>query len=153
MSVDPDNYVGIPFLMGVRDCLGLTRRYYAEAFGINITDYARPVDWESPVIDLIRACYEREGFEMVTKWREKDLRPGDLLCMSIGEGNANHLAIYLGGGEILHHLAGRRSSREPYRDFWRTLTCYVLRHPDVPDLRPVYPDTTIEELLRARYAR
>ncbi len=147
-----DDFVGIPFRMGDRDCLGLFRRYYAEIFGIHITNYARPSDWESQTIDLIRACYEREGFEMISRWRAKDLRPGDVLCMAIGEGNPNHMAIYIGEGEILHHLTNRLSCREEFRDFWRTLTCYVLRHPDVPDLRPTYPDTTIEELLRARYA-
>src|SRR3546814_13788378 len=90
---------------------------------------------------------------MITTWRAKDLRPGDVLCMAIGEGNPNHMALYVGEGEILHHLTNRLSTREPYRDFWRTLTCYVLRHPDVPDLRPVYPDTTIAELLRSEERR
>src|SRR3546814_10211526 len=85
-----DLFVGIPFRMGERDCLGLFRRYYAEMFGVHVTDYARPVDWESDQIDLIRACHEREGFEMITTWRAKDLRPGDVLCMAIGEGNPNH---------------------------------------------------------------
>lgn len=150
--IEIDDLVGIPFRMGSNDCLGLFRRYYAAEYGIHITNYARPSDWESQTIDLIRACYEREGFEMITKWKVKDLRPGDVLCMSIGEGTANHMAVFVGEGDILHHPANRRSVREPYRDFWRTLTCYVLRHPSVPDLRPVYPDTTIEELLRARYA-
>ncbi|SKB62222.1 NlpC/P60 family protein [Sphingopyxis flava] len=146
------DYEGIPFRMGSNDCLGLFRKYYAEEFGISITDYARPNDWESSTIDLIRACYEREGFEMITSWKPKDLRPGDVLCMAIGEGNANHMAIFVGEGKILHHPANRLSVCEEYRDFWRNLTCYVLRHPDVPDLRPTYPDVTIEELLRARYA-
>lgn len=151
MSVDPQDFVGISFRMGDRDCLGLTRRYFKVAFNIDITDYARPVDWESSTIDLIRACHEREGFDMITDWRPKDLRHGDLLCMAIGEGNANHLAIYLGDGTILHHLTNRLSSIDPLRDFWRSLTCYVLRHPDVPHTPPDLADTDIGSLLRARY--
>src|SRR3546814_14920044 len=89
-------------------------------FGVHVTDYARPVDWESDQIDLIRACHEREGFEMITTWRAKDLRPGAVLCMAIGEGNPNHMALYVGEGEILHHLTNRHSTREPYRDYWKS---------------------------------
>jgi hypothetical protein len=43
------------------------------------------------------------------------------------------------------------SAAETYRDFWRNSTCFVLRHTAVPDLRPVYPNADLRNLLRDRY--
>lgn len=145
-----EKYVGRPFLMGETDCLGLFMEFYREELGVEITNYARPKDWDSDTIDLIRLCYEREGFEMITDWKPKDLRIGDLLCMSVGTSNPNHFAVYTGEGNILHHIAGRASSHEIFRDFWRASTGFVLRHKDVPDLTPKAPDTDIRSLLHAR---
>jgi cell wall-associated NlpC family hydrolase len=145
-----DHLVGNPMIFGTQDCLSLFRNFYDVNFGIKIRNYARPEGWSSDKLDLMRLCYEREGFEMITDWKPKTLRPADVLCMAIGESNPNHFSINIGDGDILHHLYGRLSSKEEFRDFWRNSTCYVLRHPDVPDMRPVYPDVTIAELLNAR---
>jgi cell wall-associated NlpC family hydrolase len=151
VSLVYQHLIGRSFLWGVRDCLGLLIELYRESFGIEITNYARPTDWSSDNESLIRKLYEREGFQMITDWRAKDLRPGDVLCMAIGESEPNHLAIYVGDNKIAHHLYGRLSSEEPFRDFYRNSTCFIIRHPDVPDLRPVHPDTDIRSLLRDRY--
>lgn len=145
-----EHLIGVPFVFGKNDCLSLFRQFYKENFGIEIRNYARPENWSADQLDLMRLCYEREGFEMITDWKTKDLRTGDVLCVAIGEETANHFAIYTGNGTIVHHLYGRFSSEDPFRDFWRNHTCFLLRHPDVPDLRPVYPDTDIVSLLNAR---
>lgn len=152
MTLEYEHLIDRPFLWGTSDCLSLFRDFYKINFGIEITNYARPTNWSSDKLDLMRLCYEREGFDMITSWKPKDLRPGDVLCMAIGESNANHFAIYLGDDELLHHLYGRFSSKEVFRDFWRNSICYILRHPDVPDLRPVYPDIDLLEILNARNA-
>jgi cell wall-associated NlpC family hydrolase len=141
-----------PFSWGSSDCLSLFRDFYRDNFGINITNYARPSDWSSDQLDLMRLCYEREGFELISDWKLKDLRPADVLCMAIGERNANHFAINLGNDQLVHHLYGRRSTLETFRGFYRNSICYILRHPDVPDLTPVYPDVDIRTLLDARNA-
>jgi cell wall-associated NlpC family hydrolase len=147
-----ERLVGRPFIWGTADCLSLFRDFYKDNFGIEIRNYARPTDWSSDQIDLMRLCYEREGFDMITDWRLKDLRPGDVLCMAIGERNANHFAIFLGDGMIVHHLYGKMSTHEEFRGFYRNHVCFILRHPDVPDLRPVYPDVDIASLISARNA-
>lgn len=155
MTVDDLKYehlVGVPFVFGTHDCLSLFRAFYRENFGIEIRNYARPEDWDAEKLDLMRLCYEREGFDMITDWKTKDLRPADVLCVAIGESNPNHFAIYTGKETIVHHLYGRLSSEDPFREFWRNQTCFLLRHPDVPDLRPVYPDTDIMSLLNVRNA-
>ena len=153
MTIDDIRYehlLGRPFVWGEQDCFALGREFFADNFKIEITDYARPTNWSSDATDLMRLGYEREGFAMLTEWKVKDLRPADVLCMAIGERNANHFAIYVGNDTLVHHLYGRMSSKETFRDFYRNHTCYLLRHPDVPDLRPVYPDVDIMDLLRAR---
>lgn len=155
MTIDDLKYehlLDLPFIWGAQDCLTLFRQFYLENFGIAIRNYARPVDWSSDELDLMELCHEREGFEKITEWKIKDVRPGDILCMPIGERNPNHFAIYIGNDELIHHLSNRLSSKETFRDFWRNHTSYILRHPDVPDLRPVYPDVDIMELLNARNA-
>jgi cell wall-associated NlpC family hydrolase len=141
----------IPFTeIGDRDCYELCRDFFRENFKIELTPYVRPHDWESDSLDLIRMFHDNEGFDSITDWRPKDLRPGDVLAMSINESNPNHLAIYVGDDKILHHLYGRMSRIEPLHGFWRNHTSFILRHKDVPDLRPVYPDVDYMELLRAR---
>jgi cell wall-associated NlpC family hydrolase len=147
-----EHLIDRPFVWGYSDCLSLFRDFYEQNFGISITNYARPTNWSSDKIDLMRLCYEREGFEMITEWKLKDLRPGDVLCMAIGEQNANHFAIYLGNDQLVHHLYGRTSTLETLRGFYRNAICFILRHPDVPDLTPVYPDVDIRSLISARNA-
>lgn len=151
MNFKYDHLIGRPFNgIGRNDCFRLVIDFYDENFAIRLRNYARPSDWNSNKLDLIRMMYEREGFEMITDWKVKDLHPGDILAMASSEGNADHLSIFLGDDKILHHLYGRLSREESFHGFWRDKVMYVLRHPDVPDLRPVYPDVDIKELLRAR---
>lgn len=151
MNLTYQQVVGRPFLWGVRDCYDVVRVIYRDNFQIELTDYARPTDWSSDVDDLIRKLYEREGFEMLTDWKVKDLRPADVLCMAIGESSPNHLAVFVGDNTLVHHIYGRLSSEEMFRDFYRNATCFLLRHRDVPDLRPVHPNVDIGSLLRERY--
>lgn len=147
-----DDLIGRSFNWGTRDCFSMVRDFYRENFDMQITNYARPSDWSSDEVDLMRVCSEREGFELIPDWKVKDLRPGDVLCMAIGEANPNHFAIFVGGDQLIHHLYGRTSSKETFRGFHRNATCFLLRHPSVPDLRPVYPDVDIRTLIDARNA-
>lgn len=151
MSLAYEHLIGRDFLWGVRDCYALVAELYRDSFGIELTDYARPTNWSSDKDSLIRRLYERDGFEMLTNWAPKDLRPGDVLCMAIGESEPNHLAVYVGDNLIAHHIYGRLSSADLFRDFFRNTTCFVLRHPDVPDLRPVHESVDLRSILRDRY--
>ena len=101
-------------------------------------------------LDLMRMLPEREGFETITEWKPKELRPGDVLCVASGSANPGHFAIYLGDNKLLHHRFGQFSTEEPFREYWRRAICFILRHPDVPDLRPVKVEPSFEELLRER---
>lgn len=153
MSLKYEHLVGRPFTeIGGFDCLQLVTDFYRDNFGIIIPHFARPKDWLADKLDLINLVHEKAGFTKITDWRPDTLQPADLLCLAINEATANHLVIYLGDDKILHHLYGRFSKDEVFRDIWRTRTAYVLRHPSVPDLRPVYPDVQLEDMIRDRNA-
>lgn len=146
-----EHLLGRPWLgIGRNDCFALFRDFYADNFGIGIANYARPHDWKSDELDLIGLCHDREGFDRVTDWKARDLRPGDGLAMCIGERNPNHLSVYVGDNTLVHQLYGKMSRTDPLRDFWLNATAYVLRHPDVPDLRETYDNVNIMDLIRAR---
>jgi cell wall-associated NlpC family hydrolase len=149
--VEYQNLIGRPFRWGKTDCIGLVRDFYAQNYGIKITDYARPTNWNADNLDIIRATYHAEGFDMITRWRVNDLQVGDLLAMCIASSNPNHLAIVLPDNEILQHKYNSLSNVETFRDAYRNFTSFVLRHPDVPRDTGAKPDTTIQELLSARY--
>lgn len=144
-----DNLLGKDWIANEQDCFSLAREFYIQNFDITVPNFARPMHWDADNLDLIRVMFPSCGFQITNEGWD-DLRPADVLAMAIHSGNANHLAIYVGDNEVVHHRWGRTSCKELLRPFWRMSTLYVLRHPDVPDLRPVLPTVTIEEILRAR---
>lgn len=139
------------WIEGKQDCFALGRDLYKLNFNMTIRDYARPTDWSADVQNLILSAYKREGFEQITNWKAGDLRPGDVMALCVGESNPNHLAYYVGDNQFIHHLRGNLSSCDPLKSYWLYHTAFLLRHPDVPDLRPQLPAVTIEEVLRDRY--
>jgi cell wall-associated NlpC family hydrolase len=138
--------------IGRQDCFDLVTHFFWDNFQIRIRDYARPQNWKSDQNNLILKIYEREGFQKITEYKPKDIRPGDVLCVCIGESNPNHLAVYVGNGKIVHHIYGRLSQEEDLQGFWLNQTAFILRHPDVPDLRPIHSNTTLKDILDARNA-
>lgn len=150
VTIEYSHLIGRPFELGRFDCFTIVRDFYRDNFGIEICNYARPKDWSSDKVDIMGLAHEREGFSKVENWTIRDLRPGDLLCIAIGTSAPNHFAVYVGDNKIIHHLSNSLSTDETLRDFYRMTTCYVLRHKDVPDLRPSLPTTSIQELIDAR---
>src|SRR5690606_20249908 len=69
-----------------------------------------------------------------------DLRPFDVILIAIPDERrpkdmvANHCAIYLGDGLMLHHRYGKLSKVQPYRHAMKDMTVGIIRHKDVPDL-------------------
>jgi cell wall-associated NlpC family hydrolase len=152
MDLKYENLLGKEWEINKQDCFTLARDFYIQNFDIEVPDFARPLHWNADRYDLIRKGFPKCGFK-VTHEDWDDLRPGDVLAMGIITSNADHLAVYVGESEVIHHRFGRTSCKELLRPFWRMATLYVLRHPDVPDLRPKLPDITIEEVLRARFTQ
>ena len=124
--VDPSipELQGRPFVYGWQDCYTLVRDWLKITRDITLPDYPRQADfWEtgrSPYLDQ----FEAFGFEQVY-----DLMPGDALLIRVGQAQvANHAAIYVGDGYILHHLWNRLSSRDLYDGRLQRNTTHILRY-------------------------
>jgi cell wall-associated NlpC family hydrolase len=125
-----EHLLGIPFKHGVDDCYTLLQRFYADNFGVTLSEYARPSKWWDQGMDLYMANAYEEGFRGVdchpSKWQ-----PGDVFLIAVGARVACHAAINLGDGTILHHYTDRLSERITYGGIWRNMTLGVFRHKDV----------------------
>lgn len=134
--IKTDGLLGLEFEHGVNDCYSLMRRFYAMNFGIDVPDLARPDSWwdkdaHGKSLNLYLDHYAWAGFGLV-HGRPQDWLPGDVILMAIRSEVANHGAILLPRGQILHHFLGALSQIEPYsRPLWRDTTVAVLRHPQV----------------------
>lgn len=103
---------GRPFVFGTLDCRTLQRDYYKRELGIDVPDFEYEDDWWKKGKDLFERNYKAAGFVEVP-----DLQKHDTLLMQIPPSPViNHCAVYIGDGQIIHHLSGRLSTREPYLD-------------------------------------
>jgi proteasome lid subunit RPN8/RPN11 len=125
---EPSGYraplTGRAFVHGVHDCYALVRDYYAEQ-GVILNDYPRAWDWWKDGGNLYRENFASEGFTEVPR---ESLREHDLILMQVRAPVENHMAVYLGGNVILHHLIGGLSRREVFQEFYQRRTTAVLRH-------------------------
>ena len=107
--------IGRQWVWGVTDCWSLVRDYYKEQHNIELLDYQRPTTPQDFLDNPLFEQYaERTGFRQLNK--DEKLQKGDVLLMSILHPTLNHVAIFL-GDDILHHLADRLSTREPYNEW------------------------------------
>ena len=107
--------IGRQWVWGVTDCWSLVRDYYKQQHNIQLLDYQRPTTPQDFLDNPLFEQYaERTGFRELNK--DEKLQKGDVLLMSILHPTLNHVAIFL-GDDILHHLADRLSTREPYNEW------------------------------------
>lgn len=116
-------FEGREFCWGVSDCYSLVRDWFIHDRGIVLPDFLRgPEFWKFR--DLFGESLSRAGFQPA----DGDPVPGDGLLFSIrGQGITNHCAVYMGGGQMLHHLPGRLSVVEPI-GAWARCLIQVVRH-------------------------
>lgn len=125
-----EKYLGRPFELGESDCFSLIREYYHDVFGIDLPDVARPHDFWEAGLELYRKHYAQQGFE-VLHLSPHEWQHGDIILMSVLSPVANHAAILMPDGKILHHMYGRLSEVGEYRGIWRNNTVGVYRHREV----------------------
>lgn len=118
--------VGREFSHGVNDCYQLIRDWYARERGIVLKNFERTDGWWERGEDLYMKHYADAGFYPV----HDELEEGDVILMQVRAYEANHAAIYLGEGMMLHHLYGRLSSRDVYGGYWKDVTRAVVRYGD-----------------------
>lgn len=126
-------WIGTPFHAGQRcrgvgaDCIGVVSGV-AEASGISHTyrnDYGLRPDGTMRA-ELLARMMEVAGPPL----------PGDVLLLRMIPGAPpHHVAIYVGGGEIVHaYVSARRCVRQPYDAYWIGRTVAVYRWPGVDDV-------------------
>lgn len=125
--------LGIPYLDGKDDCYGLVRRYYHTEYGLILRNYARPIGFDKAGLSLLSDHFSKEGF-VVVNIPLNQLQPGDAVLMAIASHTANHVGVYVGEGQFLHHLYRRPSELSPLDDRWKARVLYVVRHPDVEEV-------------------
>ena len=137
------------FLLGKQDCFSIVHDFYDINFGIKMPDFSRPNDWVADKDDLIGKYWPLAGFEQLDVDENWPPRPADLMVCTVGGSTPNHLVIFLGGNEILHHKVNMLSAKELMRPAWRRYTSYILRHPDVPDTTERKPTMELKEVYDA----
>ncbi|MCD0280452.1 C40 family peptidase [Xanthomonas melonis] len=130
-TIEPCGYlaplVGRQFAHGILDCYTLLRDFYARELGIQLGNYERADDWWDKGGDLYLQNFGNEGFTEVMD----EPRCGDVFLMQVRSPVINHAGIYLGDGQMLHHLHGRLSERVVYGGYWAERTVKVIRHRDM----------------------
>ena len=146
-NLPPVPLIGRPFVNGIWDCYSAIRDVYRQdGFGlisphygtdpIILPDYPRDYEWWGgigkdgkefgPTADLYRDNFEAAGFRPIDI---SELRGGDVFLAQIGSTVTNHGGVYLGDGQIFHHLRRRVSRREPAPQWIRYVTEYLRYEP------------------------
>lgn len=129
VSFAPSGYeaplVGRMFSHGVLDCYSLVRDYYKRELQIDLPDFERRDGWwnvegNNLYLDNFAAC----GFVPATG----AIQVGDIILMQIRALVPNHAGVYIGNGQIIHHVMGRMSSRDLYDGYWQENTRLVVRY-------------------------
>lgn len=115
---------GRVFEYGKADCGALIRDAFM-LMGIDLPDHTRGDIDDDAEHEYLRKHFERVGFVRVSD----GLRGGDVILTSYG-GHANHAALYLGNGQILHHAYNQLSRREPFNQWWSERIDSVWRLPE-----------------------
>jgi len=108
----PSRIEGRPFAWGFQDCYSLIQDRHRE-----LPDFTRERGFEQtgdPYLDHLEAA----GWAIV----QGDPEPGDVLFFKIRSGSVNHAGVYVGEGQMLHHLPGRLAVREPIGAWVRALS-------------------------------
>jgi cell wall-associated NlpC family hydrolase len=121
--------LGRPWAWGTLDCFGLVRDAYRQLAGIELPDFEREWGWWEKGGDLIASQYGKAGFTA--------LEPGagfenlDVIGCQIRAPVVNHVGVWLPGDLILHQLAGRVSTREPFGGVFHDTMVLHLRHAEI----------------------
>jgi cell wall-associated NlpC family hydrolase len=107
------------------DCWTLVRDWYV-IHGLILPDWDRPSVEEFENNPMFDDCWKIAGFFELPA--NAPLITGDALLLNINDTKPNHVAVFVGGGEILHHLRDHLSRRELYGRWLQRCTSRRLRH-------------------------
>jgi len=128
----PDRYfenaelVGRPFIHGIFDCYTLLRDYYKRTFNVIMpTNIQRSWEWWNQGENLYVDNADTYSFVQVY-----EIKKNDILLMKLNSQVPNHGAIYLGDNKILHHMTGKLSTIEEFKNSYKFRVSAIYRHKD-----------------------
>ena len=117
-----------PFAWGVFDCSTLLRDYYEYTLGLTIwipEGYAWRFWKERPAPRVFESAIERNDVVAIPK---EEIRLHDMIFMRLASYHViNHCGMYLGNGELLHHMVDCLSGAGVYDERLRRATVMVCR--------------------------
>lgn len=118
------------FRHGVHDCYSLFRDYYRREFGVVLPFFPRNPNWWHTDEDVLDRNYASMGFVEIPL---NNLKRGDgVLFKILTSKKINHCGVYIGNGEVLHHLYGTdnriRYSRTDNLYAWRDSIAKCVRY-------------------------
>jgi proteasome lid subunit RPN8/RPN11 len=141
-TVTPCGYeaplVGREFAHGILDCYTLVQDWYARERGVELPYFERHDGWwdiegeDQP--DLYMKHFAEAGFQIVAAHPQDEgfvFQEGDIVLMQHRATVANHAAVYVGDGKMLHHLHGRLSSLDIYGGMWAEITRAIVRRKEL----------------------
>lgn len=126
---------GREFCYGALDCYTLIQDYYARACGITLPSFEHQEHFWDKGISLYDDNFAKAGFYVVDTPQQHDV-----LLMMVGANVANHGAIFVGDGTILHHVMHRLSGRDVYGGYFHKVTVKVLRHKEASTIPYIKPE-------------
>jgi cell wall-associated NlpC family hydrolase len=122
---------GRDFVYGADDCWAIVSDWYAQEKGVHFPWFHRPPDgwWKTPGLSPYVYAAMAYGFDLPTLEERgyQDLRVGDVLLMKVLGYRENHVAVYVGGGMILHHMYGQLSRVELLDGRYQRFTTNIAR--------------------------
>jgi cell wall-associated NlpC family hydrolase len=108
MNLSDERYVGVPWKDGGRnfvgaDCVGLTCLFLEQEFG-----FSAPVPSSGHRSEDLKTALEKVQY----RFKEDRLMRGDVIFFAHANGEIRHVAVWLGGGRLLHTFKGGPSRIE-----------------------------------------
>jgi proteasome lid subunit RPN8/RPN11 len=118
------------FIECINDCYSLVQDWHWKEHKIRLPQVPRLPGWDLLGQNLISNLSASVGMINIDA---EPIREGDLLFLSIHSrtNEVNHMAIYTGDNNILHHMVGRLSGYESYTSYRKYIVQRV-RHKDLP---------------------
>lgn len=118
-------YLERPYVHGVHDCFTVCKDWYEREWCLTLPNVSRKDQWWTQGENLYLDHFEDFGF---VRLFDQEPEIGDAYLMQVGSRVPNHAAVYLGDGNILHHVQGRLSTIDPYGGYWAKHTTHHIRH-------------------------
>ena len=98
------------YIAGAQECVNFACDWLYQNRGIELPLQPHDENWFREGGDFIDELYKEWGFEDINI---TDLQEGDVVMFKLRSQVVNHLGIYIGNGQVAHHLYKRLPTVEP----------------------------------------